>query len=294
MTKEKTPPTGSQPNRQSSVKAAVQLLSSFVNAASPELGQFMRQVAELARKVGEDLDFDAPQLDQLEIAALFHDIGLLGLPKELQNRDVGLMTEEQRKLYNEHPVTASITLEGMPSLGEAAEIALFHHEYMCGKGFPNGLGGDQIPLGSRILLAASDYCRIVTTWPRKMQRLINHARRHLGSDDWQRLSYTDDPESIIDASAERLMVRDDEGRYDAEVVRTMIRIVQRQKNIDPADMVALDDLQSGMILMADVHLDGGRLLITKGKKLLGPSIETLQSLGTRGLIPPQLYVAIPE
>lgn len=278
----------------SGVKGAVQLLTAFVKAANPELGQYMRQVAELARSVGESFDVDETGLDQIEIAGLVHDIGLLGLPKEVQTKDISLLSEEQRRQYSEHPVTASIALEEMPSLAEAAEIVLFHHEYMSGKGFPNGLSGDQIPLGSRILLAVSDYCRIIATWPRKMQRLIPHARRHLGSEDWNRISYSEDPESIIDASAERLLARDDEGRYDADVVKALIRIVHRQKDIDPSDMVALDDLKAGMVLMTDVHLDGGRLLIAKGKKLLGPSIQTLRSLGTRGLIPPRLYVAIPE
>ncbi len=275
-------------------KDAAQLLISFAGAANPELGRFMMQVAKLSRQVGKSFNLDVSQLDQIEIAAMVHDIGLLGLPKELQNKDLSLMTEEQCRLYSEHPVTASITLEGVSSLAEAGEIVLFHHEYMSGKGFPNGLSGDQIPLGSRILLAASDYCRIISTWPRKMQRLISHARRRLGTEDFKRLSYSDDPESIIDASAERLLIRDDEGRYDAEVVRALIRIVHHQKNIDPSDMVALDDLKVGMVLMADVHLDGGRLLVTKGKKLLDASIQTLQSLGMRGLIPPKLFVAIPE
>ena len=276
------------------IKDTVKLLTSFVTAANPELGQYMMQAAKLARKVGERFDFNASQLDQLEIAAMVQDVGLLGLPKELQKKDVSLFTEEQHRLYSEHPVTASIALEAIPSLSEAAEIVLFHHEYMNGKGFPNGLSGDQIPIGSRILLAVSDYCRIVSSWPRKMQRLINHARRHLGTDDWNRISYSDDPESIIDASAEILLARDDEGRYDAEVVQTLIRIIQREKNIDPSDLIALDDLKSGMVLMADVNLEGGRLLIPKGKKLLDASIQTLQSLGTRGMIPCKLFVSIPE
>lgn len=278
----------------SGVKDTVKLLTSFVNAANPELNQYMMQTAKLARKVGESFNFNASQLDQIEIAAMVQDVGLLGLPKELQRKDVSLFTEEQHRLYSEHPVMASIALEAIPSLAEAAEIVLFHHEYMSGKGFPNGLSGDQIPLGSRILLAVSDYCRIVSTWPRKMQRLLNHARRHLGTEDWNRISYTDDPESIIDASAEILLVRDDEGRYDAEVVQALIRIIHQEKNIDPSDMVALDDLKAGMLLMADVNLDGGRLLIPKGKKLLDASIQTLQSLGARGMIPPKLFVSIPE
>jgi hypothetical protein len=173
-------------------------------------------------------------------------------------------------------------------------MVLYHHEYMNGKGFPTGLSGDQIPLASRILLAVSDYCRILSTWPRDMRRLFNHARRHLGAEEWKRFTFSDDPESIIEASAERLLLRNDECKYDSWVVKALIRVIYKKKNIDPADMVDLDELKVGMVLMDDLHMDSGRLLITKGTKLVDASIQTLQTMGERGLIPRKIYVAIPD
>lgn len=277
-----------------SSKEAVGLLVSFTQAANPQLGQYMVQVAQLARKVGESFHLETPQLDLIEMAGMIHDIGLLGLPKELQNKDANSLNDEQYRLYCEHPVIASMTLEGVESLAHVGEIALYHHEYMNGKGFPNGLSGDQIPLGSRILLAVSDYCRIISFWPRNMGRLVSHARRQLGVEEWKRFTYTEDPESIIEASAERLLLKDPKGKYDARVVKALIRVIHQKKNIDPADMVRLEDLKAGMVLMDDLRLDGGRLLITKGTKLVDASIQTLRSLGVREMIPREIYVAIPE
>jgi hypothetical protein len=276
------------------VKQAVGMLVSFAQAVNPQLGQFMMQVAPLARKVGERFHLEAPQLDRIEMAAMIHDIGLLNFPKELQNKDANSLSAEQYRLYCEHPVIASMALEGVPSLADVGEIVLFHHEYMNGKGFPNGLGGNQIPLGSRILLAVSDYCRIIAFWPRKMGRLVSHARRQLGVEEWKRFTYTDDPESIIEASAERLLLKDPEGKYDAKVVKALIRVIHQKKNIDPADLVDLDDLKAGMVLMDDLRLEGGRLLITKGTKLVDVSVQTLQGLGAREIIPREIYVSIPE
>jgi HD-GYP domain-containing protein (c-di-GMP phosphodiesterase class II) len=277
-----------------SIKDAVQLLTSFVQAVNPELGQHMMQVALLTRQVGKGFGLEAQQLDQIEMAAMIHDIGLLGLPRELQNKDDRLLTEEQYRLYCQHPVIASIALEGVEQLAPVGEIVLHHHEYMNGKGFPNGLSGDQIPLGSRILLAVSDYCRIITSWPRNMRQLVSHARRQLGAEDWKRFAFSDDPENIIQASAERLLLKNAENRYDPEVVRALIGVIHQKNNIDPAEMIRLDDLKAGMVLMDDLRLEGGRLLITKGSKLVDATVQTLQGWGARGLIPHEVYVAKPE
>jgi hypothetical protein len=279
---------------QLSAKDAVQLLYGFAQAINPKLAQYMMQVAKLARQVGEEMKLEASYVYQLEIAGMIHDIGLLGLPKELQDKEVNLLTEKQYLLYCEHPITASITLEGVEPLSLVGEIVLYHHEFMNGKGFPNGLSGDQIPLASRILLAVSDYCRILSTWPRDMRRLVNHARRHLGAEEWKSFSFSDEPESIIEESAKRLLSKDTEGKYDAAVVKALIRVIHKKRNIDPADMVGLGKLKVGMVLMDDLRLEGGRLLLTKGTKLVDASIQTLKTLGERGLIPQKIYVAIPE
>jgi hypothetical protein len=59
-------------------------------------------------------------------------------------------------------------------------------------------------------------------------------------------------------------------------------------------MVRLDDLKAGMVLMDDLRLEGGRLLIAKGSKLLDATVQTLPGLGARGVIPREVYAAIPE
>lgn len=279
---------------QLSAKDAVQLLYGFAQAINPKLGQYMMQVAKLAREVGAEMKLEASYVYQLEIAGMIHDIGIIALPKELQDKEVNLLTEKQYLLYSEHPIIASIALEGVESLSLVAEMVLYHHEYMNGKGFPNNLIGDQIPLASRILLAVSDYCSILSTWPREMRRLVTYARKHLGVEEWKRFTFSDDPESIIEESAKRLLIIDAGGKYDAAVVKALIRVINRKNNIDPTDMVLLAKLKAGMVLMDDLRLEEGRLLITKGTKLVDASIQTLQLLGDRGLIPGKIYVAIPE
>ena len=71
---------------QMSVKDGIQFLSGFAQAINPKLGQHMMQVAKLARQVGEEMKLEASYVDQLEIAGMIHDIGLLGLPKEFRTK----------------------------------------------------------------------------------------------------------------------------------------------------------------------------------------------------------------
>lgn len=276
-----------------SIKKAVGLLFSFARTANSGLGQYMKQVAQLAREIGEILQLDATQLDHIEMAGLIHDIGLISLPGEFLKKDVNSLTQKQLQLYGQHPVIASVALESVESLTPVGDIILFHHEYMNGKGFPNGLSGYQIPLGSRIILVASDYCRIIATWPRNMRRLVVHARRQLGMEEWKRFTFSDDPEKIIEASAEKILLKNSDKKYDDEVVNALIRVIHKKNNIDPTSLVGIDDLKSGMVMMDDLHLKGGRLLITKGTRLTGTSIQTLQGLESRGIIPHELCVAIP-
>jgi HD-GYP domain-containing protein (c-di-GMP phosphodiesterase class II) len=112
---------------------AVQLLHGFAKAINPKLAQHMMHVSKLARQVGEDMKLEASYVYQLEIAGMIHDIGIIALPKELQDKEVHLLTKKKYLLYSEHPVIASIALEGVESLSLVGEMVLYHHEYMNGK-----------------------------------------------------------------------------------------------------------------------------------------------------------------
>ena len=273
---------------------SIRLLVAMVETLNPKLGQQMRNVAHLSRQIGETMELAPDELDKIEMAGLIHDIGLLGFPEELWSKEVKQMTDEQRHIFNEHPVIASIILESVEKLAPVGEMVLFHHEYVNGLGFPNGLKGAQIPLGSRILLTASDYCRIVETWPRDMQKLMSMARRHFDPDVWKAFNVSDDPEAIIEDAAEKKILMKASQKYDMEVVSALIKTLRKSKKILPTYTLSLEELEAGMVLMEDLRLTDGRLLLTKGTKLKGSSIVSIRSIGERGLIAERLTVSKPE
>lgn len=277
---------------ESSFMDSIRLLVSLVEILNPGLGKQMRQTAHLARQVAEGYNLAKSELDKIEMAGMIHDIGLLGLPEELWGKNSKQLSDENLKLYHEHPAIASIILENVEKLSDVGEIVLFHHEYVNGGGFPNGLKGEQIPLGSRIVLAASDYSRIIATWPRNLQKLIGFVRRQFDADVWKGFTVSDDPDAIIEEAAQKKLLLGCNEKYDVEVVSTLIKKVRESKNLDPILMVRLDQMKAGMVLMEDLKLKDGRLLLAKGTKLKGASVESIQSIGERGLIPDELSVSI--
>ena len=273
---------------------SIRLLVSMVETLNPKLGNQMRQVAQLSRQVAEEFDLEHSELDKIEMAGLIHDIGLVGYAEELWCKEPKLMSEEQFSLYSEHPVIASIILENVERLSGVGEIVLYHHEYINGKGFPNGLVGNQIPLGSRILLAVADYCRVVATWPRDLRKLIGYTRKHFDAQVWKSFTISDDPDSIIDEAAEKKLLLGANQIYDMDVVTALLKKIREAKNIAPTFSVEMNDLKAGMVLMEDLRLKDGRLLLTKGTRLKKTSIQSVKTIAERGLIPSRISVSTAE
>ena len=273
---------------------SIRLLVSLVEILNPQLGKQMRQVAQLARQTAEVLNLEPKELDKIEMAGMIHDIGLLGFTEELWCKEIKHMDDEQLRSFSEHPVIASIILENIEKLADVGEIVLYHHEYVDGKGFPNGLKKEQIPIGSRILLSASDYCRIMTTWPRDLQKLIGHTRKHFDTNVWKRFTMSDDPEAIIEEAAEKELILGVNQKYDMEVVTALIKAVQKSKKLDPTLDISLYDIEAGMVLSEDLKMNDGRLLLNKGTQLKTTSVQSIKSIGARGLIPNRVTVSVPE
>ncbi len=273
---------------------SIRLLASMVETLNPKLGRQMRQIAQLARKVGEMLKLSIAELDKIEMAGMIHDIGLIGFPDDLWCKDVKQMNAEQLRLFNEHPVIGSIILEGVEKLADVGEIVLYHHEYVNGQGFPNGLKKAKIPVGSKILLAVADYLSIITTWPRNARKLIGYTRRHFDPSVWKSFTVSDDPEVIIEEAAQKKLLVETNNKYDMEVVSALIKVIRKSKNIDPSYAVSLQGIAAGMVLMEDLRLNDGRLLLVRGTKLKETTIQSIRSIGERGMIPDKLVVSIPE
>jgi HD-GYP domain-containing protein (c-di-GMP phosphodiesterase class II)/putative methionine-R-sulfoxide reductase with GAF domain len=109
-----------------------------------------RATAILAVAVGQQMGLKGRPLRQLEYAALLHDVGKVGLPARVLNKP-GPLTSEELALVHEHPVVAERILAAIPSLKAICPIVRAQYERWNGSGYPDGLAGETIPLGGRII-----------------------------------------------------------------------------------------------------------------------------------------------
>jgi putative nucleotidyltransferase with HDIG domain len=113
-------------------------------------------VARYSREVAGMLGLDEREQDLIHTAALLHDIGKFILPDSVlfANRK---LTDDEWELIKLHPEQGAKLVERIEGYGPVAEIVLHHHEKYAGGGYPAGIGGEEIPLGARILSIADTY-----------------------------------------------------------------------------------------------------------------------------------------
>jgi HD-GYP domain-containing protein (c-di-GMP phosphodiesterase class II) len=119
------------------------------------------RLAEWAIRVARRLGIPESDLYQIEVAALLHDIGKIGIPDAILKKERKL-TDEERALMNKHPEYSWSILRMFSGLEKASLYALHHHESYNGAGYPGGLKGAEIPIGSRIVSVIDAYDAMIS------------------------------------------------------------------------------------------------------------------------------------
>jgi HD-GYP domain-containing protein (c-di-GMP phosphodiesterase class II) len=119
------------------------------------------RLAEWAIRVARRLGIPESDLYQIEVAALLHDIGKIGIPDAILKKE-GKLTDEERALMNKHPEYSWSILRMFSGLEKASLYALHHHESYNGAGYPGGLKEEEIPIGSRIVSVIDAYDAMIS------------------------------------------------------------------------------------------------------------------------------------
>lgn len=272
---------------------AMRLLTSLVERLNPVLDKYMSETAVLAREIGTELGLPKDTLNQIEIAAMIYDIGLLELPKSLVLKSEEEMAPEEMAKFKHHPVIGRICIQSVEGFEEASEIIAYHHEHYDGRGFPRGLMGDEIPLGSRILAVAGDYCRVVYTWPRDLNLIAKKARDYFGAAAKEMM--VDDPKQLLSQVGKKIMLLRSGQKYDIEIVSTLIKILNERERdaaekADKIIQIKLEDLMEGMALGKNLRSNEGRVLLRRGTTFKEKNIETMRELSKRGIIGDSVHI----
>lgn len=128
-------------------------LARTVDTNSPWTAGHSERVTDLAMDIGRELGLPPHEIDLLRRGGMLHDIGKLGVPPSILDKQ-GKLTEEEIAVMRRHPSKGAQILEPIPNLQKVIPIVSQHHERFDGKGYPNGLSGESISLHARILALA--------------------------------------------------------------------------------------------------------------------------------------------
>ena len=155
----------------------VEALANALEANDEYTSSHARWITDLALKVGKGLGLDAQQLKRLELGALFHDIGKIGIPEAILSKP-GPLTEAERRLIETHPELGERIIAPIDRLEEVRPIVRHCHERYDGAGYPDKLAGKDIPLESRIIFVCDAYHAMTTDRPyRKRLSKVEALRR---------------------------------------------------------------------------------------------------------------------
>jgi putative nucleotidyltransferase with HDIG domain len=154
--------------------AAMESLSATVDARDAYTAGHSRRVQQLALAIGRELGLSQPELELLGHAALFHDIGKLAVPDAVLLKPAKL-TDDEWAVMQRHAEEGAHIINRLGFLNDAVPAIRHHHERFDGAGYPDGLKGDEIPLGARIIHVADALDSMLTTRIYRAARSVDEA-----------------------------------------------------------------------------------------------------------------------
>ena len=144
--------------------STVEALANALEASDEYTSSHARWITDVALLVGNELELDREAMKRLELGALFHDIGKIGIPSEIL-RKAGPLTDEEYRVVKEHPVLGARILAPIDRLADVRPIVRAAHERWDGTGYPDGVGGSEIPLESRIVFVCDAFHAMTSDRP---------------------------------------------------------------------------------------------------------------------------------
>jgi response regulator RpfG family c-di-GMP phosphodiesterase len=275
-----------------SLMDSIRLLLSLVESSNPKLGAHMKATGRLARQIATVAGLDERLQNQVEMAGLVHDIGLLGMSDRILEKDERSMSPNEFDAYAQHPEIAALSLSSVTELQEIGNIVAAHHENVDGSGFPRGIQGKSLNTGARILAIAADYNTMIHLWPKVIRRMISVASRYSSQDALDLLEY-DDESAVRVKVAQSVIMQGAGSRYDASFVSHFLTCLGRDPTIKTIKHLPFHQLDPGQVLADDLRMKDGRLLITRGTTLNLSALKIINEIGQHGKIEEMVAIMLP-
>ena len=154
--------------------ASVKALAAAVDARDPYTRSHSARVAALARTIADEMRMTADQLRRVQLGALMHDIGKIGVPDAILNKP-GPLTADEWVLMRTHPAVGGSILAAVEPLRDLVPIVRAHHERFDGTGYPEKLAGDSVPIEAYVIAAADAFEVIVNRRAYKQAQSVEFA-----------------------------------------------------------------------------------------------------------------------
>lgn len=233
-------------------RESIKVFATLMEMREGTVAGHSRRVADLARKVAQRLGLSDDDAQQILYAGLLHDIGKMCLPDNLINKPFESLPASDRDKVTRHPMLGQAVLMALEPLRKAAALIRSHHEYYDGSGYPEGISGEDIPLGARILAVVSDYDAL-----------------QLGTLTELRLSAPEAQKVIFENSGKL---------YDPKVVNNFLDVINESERItgQKQSIIKASELRAGMVLARDLITHEGVLLLSKDYMLDEQLIHTVR------------------
>lgn len=165
------PDVDTEENVNSKINSLVRVFSEVIDSRSCFANNHSRKVKDYSLALANALKMDKQETARLEMCALLHDIGKIGIPKDILNKP-GELTPEETIVFRTHPQLGANIVKQIPQLAQCSGIISQHHEWYDGSGYPEGIKGNAIPLESRIISIAEAF--VTMTSERPYTRTMSH------------------------------------------------------------------------------------------------------------------------
>lgn len=186
----------------------IETLVDFIDTKDIYTGKHSQRLVKDCVYLAKQLHLSERDIHDLEVAAILHDVGKIKVPKSILNK-FGELTPEERRIMNQHATTGAQAIEKIPKFLRVSKIIRHHHERYDGTGYPDGIKGSEIPIGSRIL-AVVDALDAMTN-DRPFRKAITLAE---AIDELERCKGSQFDPFIVDIYLDYI-----KRRYDGEIIR---------------------------------------------------------------------------
>lgn len=270
---------------ESSFYNTVRAFASLLEIHAPALAGHGTRVALQSREMGQLLDLSEKEITHIEIAALLHDIGKLGFPQHLMDYRENKWTLEERALYEKHPEEGQNIVRFINNLDHVGLLIRSHHEWYDGRGYPDQLSEEWIPMGSRIIAVADAYDRIVYV-KLNIQSFIDEYLEEV------KITQNHVPENeLLQQAALYYIKKNTFIKFDPDIVKSFFKLI-KAKGIETGTEkgLSLDELKDGMVLTRSLYTAKGRFLLPYNTVLTGDYIVKLKIIHQTNPINDSIFV----